>query len=561
MKELKKQGKIPSSDIELKALIAPLAEAKEEFSKIVMENTQEAIRAGMERTKAELKKQGMGKSRGSYLRFYLNGSLKASIAGLDFEEFSKEVSQRLKEQTFVASEQTIDRMSGNVMENLRESYEGGYGIDKAAGNLEGVFDNMEGYELERVARTEINGAQNRGAEATELQLGIQYDKWKTAGDERVRGNRPEDAADHTYMDGQISKVGGNFSNGLSRPGDRTGPIEEWINCRCVLVPYLIPEGYVAPEGTFFYEEDLIKLVKPKPEPKPKPGTKPKPRQGDLFEKPKPIREEIKSGKLLRENLAKAHQDDYARYDNLTEMKKLLNKEWDKMWKGRPPQGTPEYEIWNKEYAAMVKKMRLNEYEKAKIRKLIKEDLREKVIFNKEGFEIGARIPTYEQNGVVGFSPKPTARIKKSVKEFSKLIDEKLWPKDTPFRIQKIPPNGRAFHRIDAIHITEKESTKVVIHEMGHHLEKKSPGMYKKVKAFFDMRTEGEVAEWLGRGFGPDEFFKKDKFIDKYMGKVYEFDSTEVLSMGMEYIYNNPMKLMQKDPEMFDFIIDIIRGNI
>jgi len=242
LEKLKKLDRIPSSDIELKALLAPLAEAKEEYNNIVMENTQEAIRVGMTRTVNELKKQGLGKSIQDNMKFILNGSLKvkkpkkpkitipAIPTGLDFDEFSEAISELLRKQTFIASEQTIDRMTGNVMDNLKGSYEAGYGIDKAAGGLNSVFDNMQGYELERVARTEINGAQNRGAEATMLELGIQYDMWRTAGDERVRGTDPEDIADHVYLDGQISRVGGKFSNGLTRPGDRTGPIAEWINC-------------------------------------------------------------------------------------------------------------------------------------------------------------------------------------------------------------------------------------------------------------------------------------------------------------------------------------------
>ena len=222
--ELKKLERIPTSDIEIKALLLPLIEAKEEYNNVVMENTQEAIRSGMVRTITELKRQGLKKSIQGNMAFYLNGSLKAtSITGIDFDEFSHDISQRLKEQTFVASEQTIDRMTGNVMDNLKDSYEQGYGIDKTADNLGEVFEKMQGYELERVARTEVNGAQNRGAEATMIQLGIQYDMWRTAGDARVRGTKPEDKADHTYMDGQISPVSGNFSNGLSRPGDRRGP--------------------------------------------------------------------------------------------------------------------------------------------------------------------------------------------------------------------------------------------------------------------------------------------------------------------------------------------------
>ena len=267
MEELKKLDRIPTSDVEIKGLLLPLIEAKEEYNNIVMENTQVAIRTGMDRTKNELKRQGFKNSIQGNMPFYLNGSLKAEeleepgfiIPILDFDEFSDEISRMLKDQTFIASEQTIDRMTGNIMDNLKESYEAGYGIDKAAINLQDIFDDMEDWELKRVARTEINGAQNLGAEATMIQLGVQYDRWRTAGDARVRGTKPEDKADHTFMDGQISPVSGNFSNGLSRPGDRRGPIAEWISCRCTLIPYLMPEGFIAPAMSYFYESDLIRI--------------------------------------------------------------------------------------------------------------------------------------------------------------------------------------------------------------------------------------------------------------------------------------------------------------
>ena len=295
IERLRSYDRIPSNDADLKYIAQPLKEAVEEYTKIIINNTREAVNTGIERTLAELKKQGMGKSRADDMLFFLNGSIKTpnvDINGIKFDDFSQDISDRLREQTFVASEQTIDRMTGNVMDNLKDSYEQGFGIDKAAGNLDSVFENMKGYELERVARTEINGAQNKGAEATMVELGIQYDKWRTAGDERVRGLEPGDVADHTKLDGQISKVGGTFSNGLTRPGDRTGDIAEWINCRCVLVPYLMPEGYMAPAMEYFYESDLIKVEKPKeikkPVPKPKPkAPKPKPRRI-----PKPKAEQI-----------------------------------------------------------------------------------------------------------------------------------------------------------------------------------------------------------------------------------------------------------------------------
>lgn len=59
----------------------------------------------------------------------------------------------------------------------------------------------------------------------------------------------------------------------------------------------------------------------------------------------------------------------------------------------------------------------------------------------------------------------------------------------------------------------------------------------------------------------DEMTKVDKFSNPYMGKFYGDPSTgatEILSMGMEMMYANPVALAQKDPEMFDFIYSVVR---
>jgi len=167
-----------------------------------------------------------------------------SQIGFPITEFSKTYSDLIAKHAFEASQHTLERMTGDVMDNLRGSYEKGLGIDETARELSSKFDSMRGYELKRIARTEINSHQNEGAHLTVQDLGIQYEQWWTAEDERVRGNEPTDEADHTELHGQIARTGDSFSNGLAYPGDRSGPIEEWINC---FIDYQVPiytlEGY------------------------------------------------------------------------------------------------------------------------------------------------------------------------------------------------------------------------------------------------------------------------------------------------------------------------------
>jgi hypothetical protein len=85
------------------------------------------------------------------------------------------------------------------------------------------------------------------------QLGVEYTQWISASDARVRES-------HVEIDREIIPFGGTYSNGLRFPGDTSGLIEEWINCRCSNAPFVMPAGMMAPPGMAqFREEDLIPI--------------------------------------------------------------------------------------------------------------------------------------------------------------------------------------------------------------------------------------------------------------------------------------------------------------
>ena len=169
------------------------------------------------------------------------------------------IKYNLNNKIFVASEHTLNRVDKLVMTNLSESYEQGLGIEEAKNRLTVKYNGLKGWEAQRIARTEINSAQNDACFDMYDELGCEYHQWWTAQDERVR-NGSKGTADHTILHGKIVRVGTKFSNGLMYPGDRTGSIKEWINCRCTTIPYLIPLGKMVPMGmTEFTEDDLIDI--------------------------------------------------------------------------------------------------------------------------------------------------------------------------------------------------------------------------------------------------------------------------------------------------------------
>jgi hypothetical protein len=65
----------------------------------------------------------------------------------------------------------------------------------------------------------------------------------------------------------------------------------------------------------------------------------------------------------------------------------------------------------------------------------------------------------------------------------------------------------------------------------------------------------------GRGYTSNEIAFKDKWMHPYMGKIYSTVDTELMSMGLEFLYRDPVGLARQDPEFFDLLVRLIKGQI
>lgn len=109
---------------------------------------------------------------------------------------------------------------------------------------------------------------------------------------------------------------------------------------------------------------------------------------------------------------------------------------------------------------------------------------------------------------------------------------------------------------------------VVVHEMGHIIEQRQPALLAKSLHFRGTRTIGETPRWLGHPYQRSEISLFDEWAklggDNYTGKVYrnytgkDFAS-EILSMGLQRLFSNPVEFWKNDPAFFDFTINLIRG--
>jgi hypothetical protein len=162
-----------------------------------------------------------------------------------------------------------------------------------------------------------------------------------------------------------------------------------------------------------------------------------------------------------------------------------------------------------------------------------------------------------------FDGKRKSSIDEGVGFFKNIVGRQL-PDNASVNIK---PGGRGRSNYDQkgnINFATGRTAKTVIHELGHWLEDIDPEAHKKVLEFYDRRTANEPLLRLGRPYARHEKTRRDKFLDPYMGKEYKDlrgnrYGTEIVSMGVEYLYANPFKLAMEDADYFDFLFDLIRG--
>lgn len=160
---------------------------------------------------------------------------------------------------------------------------------------------------------------------------------------------------------------------------------------------------------------------------------------------------------------------------------------------------------------------------------------------------------------------PIDKIEKAAGFIKSMCDKRIFTTGVlNVDIKKLKPGAsRAYAEIDGISVNKDHSDRVIVHEMAHVIELNNILVLKASKKFLENRTKGEKAVNLtdlkpGHGYDASEMVKPDKFPTAYCGKIYPH-ATEILSMGFEYMYDDPAHFARKDPEYFAFVFDVMRG--
>lgn len=140
---------------------------------------------------------------------------------------------------------------------VRDGLENGFGTDKIGKKLQLLFDQyMEGgtspedwdfmaermpaYRVEMIARTETHGAMSAANHSFFKRTGATHKSWWATNDDRTRETHL--VAWNRYSEGGtpgIIPIDEDFIVGgatMKYPGDKSAPIGEWIQCRCVEMP-------------------------------------------------------------------------------------------------------------------------------------------------------------------------------------------------------------------------------------------------------------------------------------------------------------------------------------
>ena len=118
-------------------------------------------------------------------------------------------------------------------------------------------------------------------------------------------------------------------------------------------------------------------------------------------------------------------------------------------------------------------------------------------------------------------------------------------------------------------IQTNEKLDVIIHEFAHSLEN-NDYVLKQAVDFLNRRTEKSKVlklRTISKAYNSKEEYKKGGFFNPYVGKIYKNYSpttknykgivaTEIISMGLEEMFRNPIKFKIQDPEHYDLIYNL-----
>ncbi len=158
------------------------------------------------------------------------GQRAAKLVGAETFNITDKIKKFIDKKTIKFATEVNDTTQNKVKEALKAGVDAGEGAIELGKRVADVFKTREGYDSQRIARTEVISASNEAdLEAFKQSDVVEKKEWLATMDDRVRES-------HAEVNGEVVGLDEEFSNGLKFPGDIVGDPEETINCRCTLLP-------------------------------------------------------------------------------------------------------------------------------------------------------------------------------------------------------------------------------------------------------------------------------------------------------------------------------------
>lgn len=302
------------------------------------------------------------------------------------------------------------------------------------------------------------------------------------------------------------------------------------------------------------------------------GAKPKPKLGKnatwlekvqflTQKKYKTPKDAAKAGQVIREEFQRRLKDSAAKTAALQARKQVLEKNFDevaKQYRSVKPY-TPEYEALSARLDGLRSELAVvNNQARLSISRLTQEKEEAYQVLMATLSEVRP-FGSFQRHAWKAGYDKEVAAIIDSVAE---AFPTAWWDKSTSrsflnnMNALKVERGYYSAGRAEiALSGSKEHMRRVAFHEMGHRMDDSIDGLGRIVKDFLEQRTKGEIPYTLRQ----TEVFKKDKFMHYYMGRVYNFTASEIMSMGIETMRYDLLELAAKDPEYLDFILGLLGG--
>ncbi len=165
------------------------------------------------------------------------------------------------------------------------------------------------------------------------------------------------------------------------------------------------------------------------------------------------------------------------------------------------------------------------------------------------------------NGGTHLDPKSLEEVNTATAFLKKVVSAK-WGK-MPVEMEPLGSTGdRANQSNGKIRSGPSIDASTIIHEYGHLIEEQhgnTLGTLSKAFAMQAVKDSAETPQHMGAGYEAQEIGARDGFLSPYTGKYYAFPASEVLSMGVQQLYDDPVKLFQESPDHFRYTLAALHG--